>query len=141
MNLYLDTSALIKRYIREQGTNEVNIWVAEADATGTSLITLAEAHAAIARAVRMKTVSQRSGERVIDLLRQQWVAYIKIPASEKTISRAADLAWQLGLRGYDAVHLASAELWQAVLERPVVLVTFDRQLAESGRRIGLEVYS
>lgn len=141
MNLYLDTSALVKLYIREQGTDEVNQWMAQADFKATSLITLAEANAALSRTLRMKIISQGTGEEAIRLLRKQWPLYLKTPMTEKTVARAAELAWDLGLRGYDAVHLASAELWQAALGEPAILVTYDRQLAESGRRIGLEVFS
>lgn len=140
MNLYLDTSALVKLYIHEQGTDEVNQWMTQAAFTATSLITLAEANAALARALRMKFISQETGEEAIRLLRKQWLHYLKTPITEKTVARAAELAWNLGLRGYDAVHLASAELWQAALGLPVVLVTYDVQLAEGGRRIGMEVY-
>lgn len=140
MNLYLDTSALIKRYIREQGTDDVNHWIVEADSAATSLITLAEANAAFARAVRTKNLTRRTGEKAVRLLQSQWPLYLKTPLTEKTISRAAELAWSLGLRGYDAVHLASAEWWQSALGAPVILVTYDRQLAEGGKEIGFSVY-
>ncbi len=140
MNLYLDTSALVKLYIHEQGTDEVNQWMAQAAFTATSLITLAEANAALGRASRLKFISQETGEEAIRLLRKQWLHYLKTPITEKTVGRAAELAWNLGLRGYDAVHLASAELWQAALGLPVVLVTYDVQLAEGGQRIGMEVF-
>lgn len=141
MNLYLDTSALAKLYIREQGTDEVNGWMAQADLVVTSLITLAEAHAAFARAVRMKSISQRTGEEATRLLRKQWPLYLKTSITEKTVARAAELAWSLGIRGYDAVHLASAELWQVALGQSVTLVTFDRLLAEAGRQRGLDILS
>jgi len=139
VNLYLDTSALIKRYIREQGTDEVNLWVAEAEITGTSIITLAEANAALARAARMKNISHQTGEAAGRLLRDQWPHTIKTPITEKTVARAAELAWTLGLRGYDAVHLASAELWQISLGMPVSLVTYDSQLAVGAGQLGLDV--
>ena len=139
MNLYLDTSALIKRYIREQGTNEVNLWVAEAEITATSIITLAEANAALARAARMKNISHQTGEAAGRLLREQWPRTIKTPITEKTVARAAELAWALGLRGYDAVHLASAEMWQIALGMPVSLVTYDSQLAVGAGQLGLDV--
>ena len=139
MNLYLDTSALIKRYIREQGTDEVNLWVAEAEITATSIITLAEANAALARAARMKNISHQTGEAAGRLLREQWPRTIKTPITERTVARAAELAWALGLRGYDAVHLASAELWQISLGIPVRLVTYDSQLAVGARQLGLNV--
>ena len=139
MNLYLDTSALIKRYIREQGTDEVNLWVAEAEITATSIITIAEANAALARAARMKNISHQTGEAAGRLLREQWPRTIKTPITERTVARAAELAWALGLRGYNAVHLASAELWQISLGIPVRLVTYDNQLAVGARQLGLDV--
>jgi len=139
VNLYLDTSALIKRYIREQGTDEVNLWVAEAEITATSIITIAEANAALARAARMKNISHQTGEAAGRLLREQWPRTIKTPITERTVARAAELAWALGLRGYDAVHLASAELWQISLGIPVRLVTYDSQLVVGARQLGLDV--
>ena len=71
MNLYLDTSAFIKLFIRERGTDEVAAWMVQAAFTATSLVTLAEANAAFARAVRMKSVTQRTGEEATRILRKQ----------------------------------------------------------------------
>lgn len=139
MNLYLDTSALVKLYIREQGTDEVNQWMTQADFKATSLITLAEASAALSRTLRMKIISQGTGEEAIRLLRKQWPLYLKTPMTGKTVARAAELAWDLGLRGYDAVHLASAELWQAALGLPVALATYDSQLAAGAGQLGMDV--
>ena len=139
MNLYLDTSALVKRYIAEVGSGDVSQWIAEAELTATSLISRAEASAAFARATRMGAISRQSGEKAVKSLAAHWPRYMKTPISEKTISRAAELAWSLGLRGYDAVQLASAEALQSALGTPVTLVSYDRQLAEAGRQIGLDV--
>lgn len=139
MNLYLDTSALVKRYIVEAGSDDVNRWIAEAELIATSIMTRAEANAALARAVRMGSISAQTGEKAVRLLTSHWPKYIKASVSEKTVSRAAELAWSLGLRGYDAVHLASAEMWQSVLGGTVILVTYDRQLAEGSQQIGLDV--
>ncbi len=138
MNLYLDTSALAKLYIHEQGTEEVNQWLAQSEIAATSLIALAEANAALARAVRMKSISQRTGEEATRLLRAHWPSYIKTPITERTVARAAELAWNWGLRGYDAVHLASAELWQTALGLPVIVATYDRQLAAAVIHLGLD---
>ncbi len=139
MNLYLDTSALVKRYIREAGTDDVNRWIAQAELTATSLITRVEAVAAFARAARIGNITTQAAEETLRLFLTHWPNYMKIPAAEKTINRASTLAWSLGLRGYDAVQLASADLWQTALGAPVVLVTYDLQLAEGGRGIGMVV--
>ncbi len=50
------------------------------------------------------------------------------------------MAWDYGLRGYDAVHLASALYWQESLRQRVVLATFDRELWRAGEAAGLGVW-
>lgn len=54
---------------------------------------------------------------------------------DATLARhAGELAEDLGLRGYDAVHLATAlELG----DEEVVVVTWDRDLADATERVGL----
>jgi hypothetical protein len=55
-------------------------------------------------------------------------------------TRADAQAWERGLRGYDALHLAAALFWQETLGEPVTLATFDRQLWQAGAAAGLEVW-
>ena len=59
---------------------------------------------------------------------------------ERLVARAETLAWEHGLRGYDAVHPAAALQWQERLNAQIVLVTFDRELWEAARRTGLETW-
>jgi len=54
--LYLDAGALVKRYISEVGSNQVNEWNTRADKVVTGLITRVEVAAAIARAQRKKII-------------------------------------------------------------------------------------
>lgn len=140
MNLYLDTSALVKRYIRERGSQEVESWIAGADLSATSVMALVEATAAFARAARMGGISRNTGERAVEALTHQWGGYVRIPPTQSLIGRAAELAWRFDLRGYDAVHLASAEAWQSDVGQPIALVTYDQQLAGAGKRLGLTIW-
>jgi predicted nucleic acid-binding protein len=59
---------------------------------------------------------------------------------EHLVSRAEALAWEHGLRGYDAVHLAAAAVWQERMASPVMLATFDRELWEAARQAGLAAW-
>jgi hypothetical protein len=43
------------------------------------------------------------------------------------------------MRGYDAVHLAAALIWQEALMLPVTLATYDKELADAGKKSGLKV--
>jgi predicted nucleic acid-binding protein len=61
--LYLDASALGKRYVAEPGTAEVEAQVRRAEASATALISRAEGAAALARAVRARVLDEGGGAR------------------------------------------------------------------------------
>ena len=139
MNLYLDSSALAKRYLVETGSEDVRQWIEGAELTATSLITRAEVTAAITRAVRMGVLEEQSARRMIDEFRTDWVSLNRIPVTETLVARADRLACEFGLRGYDAVHLAAVLTWQENLNFPVTLATFDKELADAARQSGLGI--
>jgi uncharacterized protein with PIN domain len=57
--LYLDTSALVKLYVREAGTSETRARVGEASLVATSRVAYPEARAALARRQREAAITQR----------------------------------------------------------------------------------
>ena len=139
MNLYLDTSALIKRYVNEAGSTDVREWIRSADDKATTLITRAEMSAGINRLLRMKYLSRKDYDDALEEFHVDWEDYHRLPVSETLVARADALACQYNLRGYDAIHLAAALTWQELLDVPVTLVTYDRELAEAARASGMVV--
>lgn len=137
MILYFDTSALVKRYVIEAGTDEVNDATERAVTSGTALITRAEVTAALAKAVRIGALKQQDALASLEKFRSEWSDLIRVQVSEHLVARADTLAWEHGLRGYDAVHLAAALVWQEALGEPVTLATFDEQLWRAAEREGL----
>ncbi len=140
MILYLDTSAIAKRYLVEKGSAEVEALIHQADAIGTSLITRAEVSAAIAKAVRTSSLTREAGEKILRDFRRHWPEVGSLQISETLIAEADFLAWTYSLRGYDAIHLASARLWQEALNEPVTLATFDRQLWAAAKQASIDVW-
>ena len=140
MILYLDASALVKRYVMELGSKEVITLTVAAEAVATSLVSRAEVAAALARAVRLGVLDQDGGRRAQRRFSREWPDIARVPVSEALVSRAETLAWDHGLRGYDAVQLASALTWQDSIGQDVVLATFDRQLWEATTRAGLQAW-
>jgi predicted nucleic acid-binding protein len=59
---------------------------------------------------------------------------------EALVSQAEQMAWQYGLRGYDAVHLAAAKVWHEEIAHPIVLATFDRELWKAAELVGLKAW-
>ena len=140
MILYLDASALVKRYVAERGSNEVIALTAGADAAATSLVSRAEVAAALARAVRLGALDGEGGRRAQLRFSREWPDLVRVPVTEALVSRAEALAWDHGLRGYDAVQLAAALTWQDAIGEDVVLATFDRQLLKAAPGAGLRVW-
>jgi len=136
--LYLDASALVKRYIAERGTDEVAKSISTAEAVGTSILSRAEIIAALAKAVRVGVLEHDAAHSAAQLFRGEWQNLIRIQTTETLIARADSLAWELGLRGYDSVHLASAIIWSENMEQELHLATFDRQLWNAAKRRGLQ---
>jgi uncharacterized protein len=138
MNVYLDASALVKRYVAEPGSPEVAGLIAAADSLVTAVISRAEVSAALGKAVRLKVLSQKNAAMARQAFQAEWNSLGRLPITEMVIARADDLSWELQLRGYDAVHLAVAAVWQETLGRPVTMATFDRQLWLASKVIGLD---
>ena len=70
----------------------------------------------------------------------QWPDFAKVPVTEALVARAEALAWDATLRGYDAVQLASALTWQESVGAQITLATFDRQLWDAGKQVGMHVW-
>jgi predicted nucleic acid-binding protein len=138
--IYLDASALVKRYVAERGSKEVIELTAAAEIVATSLISRAEVAAAFARAVRLGVLDHDGGRRAQRRFSREWADFARVPVSEALVSRAEMLAWDYGLRGYDAMQLASALTWQESIGEDVFLGTFDGQLWKAAPGAGLKVW-
>ncbi len=134
MIAYLDASALVKRYVAEAGTDEVASLVHTAALLGTSIISRAEVAAALAKASRMQVVLRHEAESALSAFDAEWTPLARVQMSEMLVARAPVAAWEHGLRGYDAVHLATAQFWQDMLGERVTVATFGRQLWDAARR-------
>jgi len=138
--LYFDSSAMVKRYVEEQGTSDVLDWMDDSELNGTVLVTRAEVAAAITRAVRMQYVSPENAGQFLNVFHKEWNNFTRLPVTESLVARADALACEHNLRGYDAIHLAAALNWQELIDLPVALVTYDKELASVARALGMAVF-
>ena len=137
MIVYLDASALVKRYVAEPGSTEVEALIGAARATGTGVVSRAEVAAALAKAARVGLVTREAAAEALEAFNADWEHLIRLQLSEPLAARAAALAWEHGLRGYDAVHLATALVWRETLGEAVTVATYDRELWRGAQASGL----
>jgi len=108
--LYLDTSSLVKLYVEETASADVEGLVGSAEVTGTSLIGYAEAKAAFARRFRENAFSSKDYDQLRSQFESDWKNFLSIHVNPEIVRIAGDLAEKHGLRGFDAVHLGTTDL-------------------------------
>ena len=134
MILYLDTSALVKLYVAEAGTEVVASAVERARALATVRITYAEARAAFAQHARAKGIAAGALRRVVRQLDEEWGQYSIVEVTDALVRRAGALAERHRLRGYDAVQLSAAVDLRVAGAPDVAFASFDTRLNQAARR-------
>ena len=134
MKTFLDSSALVKRYIREDGTDDLPGVLAAATALGVSAICLPEVISAFSRLSREGLLTRAQyNERKSALLSDLSAATV-INLSPAVLNRSTGLLEAHTLRTLDALHVATALEWGA--ER---FVSADKRQAAAARAGGLKV--
>ncbi len=134
---YFDTSALIKQFVEEAGSQRVDSLIAAEPQLATSKVTYAEVHAGLARRLRDGTLGEAAYERVSHMFDSEWTAYVRLDLVDPLLALTRDLVRRHPLRDFDAIHLASAMLLQQQLTQAVQLVAWDERLLRAASVEGL----
>ncbi len=140
MILYLDTSALVKRYFIESHTDEVlQLW-RQAACIITSAVAYAEAMAAFHRKKREAPLEEALIHSVISDFLMDWPSFIRVEVSPDLHPHIDRLLRQYPLRGFDAIHLASAILVHETLTDNLLFACFDQKLLWAAQNEGLKTF-
>lgn len=107
MTVYLDTSHLVKLYVDEPGASQVQDLVRQADVVATSVLAYAEARATFARRRRERLSTLAEHRAMVRQFDADWPRIVAIACGDDLAREAGRLAERHGVRGGDAVHLAS----------------------------------
>jgi len=130
---YLDTSALIKRFVAEKGSPQVESLVSQRGHVATAKIAYAEVYAGLARKHREGYLPGSQYTLACRQFEAEWQAYIRVDLRDEILVLARDLIQRHPLRGYDAIHLASAINLQSVLGEEITFVAADGGLLRAAR--------
>lgn len=142
--LYLDTSALVKLYVQERGSE--NLIALATDAAGHRMAILSLARVEFRSAVRRR---QRAGDidpQVADVLIAALAQQLQDFFVEQSVTEAAldEAQWLIdmhALRAYDAVQLAGARQLDLAGSQDIIFVCSDGQLCAVAERVGLRTYN
>ncbi len=139
--IYLDTSALVKKYVAEIGTLKLRALLRGVGDLATSKLTYAEATASFARKRRDGGIGAAAYKSVIRGFEEDWQRLTVVELTDDLLPRIKSLVERHGLRGADAVHLASALWLGAALSESIVIVASDVHLLGAATREGLDTYN
>jgi uncharacterized protein len=141
MTLFMDTSALVKLFHLEEGTERVTVWVEQAE-QGVSVLDIAaiEFLSALYRRLRAKEITDIEMQEAVAGFRSQWANFHVEPLGHAVVHEAetilVDHGRSAGLRALDALHLAAFSL---IAEADWQFVTADGNQAKVARAMGWTV--
>jgi predicted nucleic acid-binding protein len=140
MILYLDTSALVKRYFKESYSDEIITRWKSAPQIVTSFVAYAETMASIYRKKREAELSDALISEVVRSFRRDWESFVRVEVNEELNGYIDRVVGGYPLRGFDAIHLASALAIKEMLPENFVFACFDDRLTRAARSEGLQTF-
>jgi len=134
LNVFLDSSALAKRYVDEPGSDRLEEILARASSLGVSVISVPEVVSALCRRLRETKLSQQQYSKAKRALLEDLTETSVVNITEQVIARAVVLLERWPLRSSDSLHIACAADWSADL-----FVSADERQCAAARAYGLSV--
>lgn len=150
--LYLDSSALVKRYVQESGSKTVSSRFNSGEMIYTSVLSYAEVHAVIGRKYRNGEVSFNQKKKLIEEFLYDWIFSLSIlELTTHTMTALPTLCEQHFLKASDAIHLSTAfwlkdsfRIRAESFEGGEGLIEFgaaDRRLGEAALKCGFPLFN
>jgi predicted nucleic acid-binding protein len=131
VTVYVDSSALIKRYVADEGSDLADALLLADTEWVTGRHTLVEVMLAIHR-----RLGDTEGGVAATAFERDWERTFVVALDEAVCRRAAEFGIATGARSLNALHLASADRAGG---RSIPIVTFDVRLGLAARALGFSV--
>ena len=134
MRVFFDSSALVKRYIAETGTDEVLTWCANATELAVAVVAVPELISAFRRLVREGRLSEAQYVTLKADLGADLADAILCETSPQVVQRAISALETHPLRALDAVHVGAA-----LVSGADVFVAADARQCAAAAQLGVRV--
>jgi predicted nucleic acid-binding protein len=137
MILFCDTSALVKLYVQEEGSELMLEVAREATVVAVCRIAWAEAMSAFARRSREAPEETLLLNQVRGRFQQDWVSFATVEVTQQLVEQAGEYAEIFALHAYDSIQLAAAQTLQQAGSEKVSFGCFDQRLQKAAQLLGL----
>jgi hypothetical protein len=136
--IYLDSSALVKRYTEEVGTDLVKSILLTSAVIATSKLTYPEILSALMRKHRAGEIAKKPLTNIIERFEKDWTHVLVLQFHNDLLPIAKTLVRKHPLKAADAVHLSSALWLKHSTKTDVTFVSSDSTLLRAAQGEGLE---
>jgi predicted nucleic acid-binding protein len=136
---YFDTSALVKRYIRERGSAQVLSLLGRHDLL-SSAITLIEVLFALSRKRRDGDLSEENFSAVLSRIESERARWELVEVAEPVLDQAQEIVkGAVSVRTLDAIHIASCLTFEAAAGMRIPFITGDGTQRDAAAQMKLHV--
>ncbi len=125
MRYYFDTSALIKRYIKESGSEVIDDAIDKAKEILVSALTHIEAISSLRRLLSEEKICKADYEKIKIELAKDFKDFTILPILQETLNKAFQIVDSENLRTLDAIQLATVIIASEKIDK---LVAADQHL-------------
>ena len=136
MTLYLDTSALIKRYIEETGSVELEKILDKAEKIVVSQVTRLEAYSTLRRLLDEKRIDEEAYRLLLEEIDHDIMDLNMIPFDGQVESKAGEMIGKHKLKTLDSIQLASCLVHRSFVD---LFVCCDKRLNIAAKSEGLDI--
>ena len=138
MILFCDTSALVKLYVREDGTDAVSEQAAASEIVAVCRIAWVEIMSAMARRSREQPQDAAAIAKARQQFATDWPHYFTVEVTKELTELAGDYTDAFALRACDSVQLAAAQTLNREARGQVRFACFDGRLTKAAKVLGIE---
>jgi predicted nucleic acid-binding protein len=135
---YFDTSVLLKRYVREEGSAQARVSMRRYRFLSSAL-TPVEARSALCRWRISGDLTEQDFTTILSRIRRDRSYWELVVITPLVLTHTEELVQTTGVKTLDALHLGSALAFQALAGIRIPFVTADIRQRDAARRLDLTV--
>ncbi|MGH9425234.1 MAG: type II toxin-antitoxin system VapC family toxin [Terriglobia bacterium] len=135
---YFDTSVLVKRYVKEQGSSSAKDLLHRHRFLSSAIAPL-EALSALSRRRIAGELEERDFQAIRSRMQKDRAHWELVELSPLVLSQAEELIQMTTVRTLDAIHLASALTFQAASGLRIPFITSDAKQRAAAEQLALDV--
>lgn len=134
--IYLDTSALVKKYVAEEGSENI-VTIMQSSVIATSRLTYPEILSTFVRRFRVGDITNNKLKEILKDFESDWDCFTMLDIHEELLPIIKNLIEKHYLRGADSIHLSSALWLKDTINEDVAFVASDINLLNAASSEGL----